>query len=381
MEEKNDLENLLISYLLHELNAEEEAHVQRLIHADPDVKKDFEALENLLRLISIKQNTDAINLVQERRHLEELWNLRQQNNSPVAPVVTMEKQLGMRGRKYWRMAVAAASVIIVLGFGWLLLQNKTDTAPAVATGNKKIQADSDKIGTRFETNVTGKPRRFILPDGSEVILWDQSIVSFNTVFTGNKRDISLRGKASFKVVKDKTRPFTVYSDGIATTAMGTEFSVTSFAKENIITVRLEEGKVVVKSMDSVKGNFINPLYLLPGQELVYNKQQLTAIVRKFKTDLNDNVVAKDHIIEEDPSMPKNNGGTWFMFNNQSLSQIFDQLGLIYNVDIVYKKKDVEKMYFIGKFDKKDSLGYILQSIATINNLTLSKDKTKYIIRK
>jgi len=381
MEEKNDLENLLISYLLHELNAEEEAHVQRLIHANPDVKRDFEALENLLRLISIKQNTDAINLVQERSHLEELWNLRQQNNSPVTPVVTMEKQPGMRGRKYWRMAVAAASVIIVLGFGWLLLQNKTETAPAVATGSKEIQADSDKTGTRFETNVTGKPRRFILPDGSEVILWDQSIVSFNTVFTGNKRDISLRGKASFKVVKDKTRPFTVYSDGIATTALGTEFSVTSFAKENIITVRLEEGKVVVKSMDSVKGNFINPLYLLPGQELVYNKQQLTAIVRKFKTDLNGNVVAKDQIIEDDPSMPKNNGGTWFMFNNQSLSQIFDQLGLIYNVDIVYKKKDVEKMYFIGKFDKKDSLGYILQSIATINNLTLSKDKTKYIIRK
>ena len=386
MEEKNDLEKLFISYLLNELNAEDEAYVIKAINADPVVKKDFEDFKNLLRLVHIKQNIDAIDLLQERTRLEELWKSRQRNQP-----VTEINQLRVTGETgetkkpvtfgwYVRAIAAAASIILVIGFGWLMVYHKPVKAPSLVSKDNVAQ-DTEKVFTRFETNVSGQPRRFLLPDGTEVTLWDQSIVSFTTPFAGNKRDISLKGKASFKVAKDKTKPFTVYSDGISTTALGTEFSVTSFAKENIITVRLKEGKVVVKSPDSLKENFITPFYLLPGQELVYNKQRSIAIVRKFKIDpAKDRYVAMEKLTD-DPSLPKNNGGTWFMFNNQSLPQIFDQLELIYNVEIVYNRKDVEKLYFIGKFDKKDSLDYILRSIVTLNNLTLSKKESKYIIHK
>ena len=388
MEEKNDLEKLFIAYLLNELNAEEEAYAIKAINADPVVKKDFEDFKNLLRLVNIKQNIDAIDLLQERKRFEELWKSRQTNPSSV----TEKYQLRVTGESgetkkaatfgwYLRAIAVAASIIFVIGFGWLMFYRKPAKAPSVVSKDNVAQ-DTQKVFTRFETNVTGQPRRFLLPDGTEVTLWDQSIVSFTAPFTGNKRDIGLRGKANFKVAKDKTKPFTVYSDGISTTALGTEFSVTSFAKENIITVRLKEGKVVVKSLDSLKENLIAPFYLLPGQELVYNKQKATAIVRKFKIDFaKDTYVARENLIDDDPSMPKNNGGTWFMFNNQSLPQIFDQLELIYNVEIVYNRKETEKLYFIGKFDKKDSLEYILKSIVTLNNLTLSKQKNKYIIHK
>jgi len=386
MEEKNDFEKLFISYLLNELNAEDEAYVIKAINADPVVKKDFEDFKNLLRLVHIKQNIDAIDLLQERTRLEELWKSRQRNQP-----VTEINQLRVTGETgetkkpvtfgwYVRAIAAAASIILVIGFGWLMVYHKPVKAPSLVSKDNVAQ-DTEKVFTRFETNVSGQPRRFLLPDGTEVTLWDQSIVSFTTPFAGNKRDISLKGKASFKVAKDKTKPFTVYSDGISTTALGTEFSVTSFAKENIITVRLKEGKVVVKSPDSLKENFITPFYLLPGQELVYNKQRSIAIVRKFKIDpAKDRYVAMEKLTD-DPSLPKNNGGTWFMFNNQSLPQIFDQLELIYNVEIVYNRKDVDKLYFIGKFDKKDSLDYILRSIVTLNNLTLSKKESKYIIHK
>ncbi|HTE11698.1 MAG TPA: FecR family protein [Chitinophagaceae bacterium] len=383
MEEKNDFEKLFISYLLNELNAEDEAYVIKAINADPVVKKDFEDFKNLLRLVHIKQNIDAIDLLQERTRLEELWKSRQRNQ-PVTEInqlsVTGETKKPVTFGWYVRAIAAAASIILVLGFGWLMVYHKPVKAPSLVSKDNVAQ-DTEKVFTRFETNVSGQPRRFLLPDGTEVTLFDQSIVSFTTPFAGNKRDISLKGKASFKVAKDKTKPFTVYSDGISTTALGTEFSVTSFAKENIITVRLKEGKVVVKSPDSLKENFRIPFYLLPGQELVYNKQRSIAIVRKFKIDpAKDRYVAMEKLTD-DPSLPKNNGGTWFMFNNQSLPQIFNQLELIYNVEIVYNRKDVEKLYFIGKFDKKDSLDYILKSIVTLNNLTLSKQKSKYIIHK
>ena len=265
MEEKNDLEKLFISYLLNELNAEDEAYVIKAINADPVVKKDFEDFKNLLRLVNIKQNIDAIDLLQERKRLEVLWKSRQRNQ-PVTEIDQLDVagETGETKRSatfgwYLRAIAAAASIIFVIGFGWLMFYHKPAKAPSVVSKDN-IAQDTQKIFTRFETNVTGQPRRFLLPDGTEVTLWDQSIVSFTTPFAGNKRDISLKGKASFKVAKDKTKPFTVYSDGISTTALGTEFSVTSFAKENVITVRLKEGKVVVKSLDSLKGNFM-PLFI------------------------------------------------------------------------------------------------------------------------
>ena len=70
-----------------------------------------------------------------------------------------------------------------------------------------------------------------------------------------------------------------------------------------------------------------------------------------------------------------------MFNNQSLPQIFDQLEKMFNVEIGYDRKDIEKLYFIGKFDKTDSVEYILGCITTINDLTLSKQGNKFLIHK
>ncbi len=70
-----------------------------------------------------------------------------------------------------------------------------------------------------------------------------------------------------------------------------------------------------------------------------------------------------------------------MFNNQSLEQVFDQLKMLYNADIVYSKKDVYNLYFVGKFDKTDSLYTILNQIASLNNLKVSKKNNKFIITK
>src|SRR5258705_9749729 len=93
MEEKNDLEKLFIAYLLNELNAEDEAYAIKAINADPVVKKDFEDFKNLLRLVNIKQNIDAIDLLQERKRFEELWKSRHTN--PLS--VTEKDQLRVAG--------------------------------------------------------------------------------------------------------------------------------------------------------------------------------------------------------------------------------------------------------------------------------------------
>ena len=70
-----------------------------------------------------------------------------------------------------------------------------------------------------------------------------------------------------------------------------------------------------------------------------------------------------------------------MFNNQELGEIFDALADMYDVKIEYKKKDVKDMYFIGTYDKSDSLEKILKQIVLLNNLKLTKHNEVFRIEK
>lgn len=200
-----------------------------------------------------------------------------------------------------------------------------------------------------------------------------------------KREIYLIGNAGFKVAKDRSSPFTVFTGDISTTALGTEFTVTAFKNSESITVRLFEGKVVIKSTKTAKIRLKKNLYLNPEQQLVYNNKNAKAIITSFKRSGGDIVKTQNNINEnlvvDNPNIPLHDAGSWFMFNNQSLSQVFDQLKGLYNVEIYYNKIDLKKRYFIGKFEKTESLQQVLQMITSLNGLVSEKRNNAYYIRK
>jgi transmembrane sensor len=220
-----------------------------------------------------------------------------------------------------------------------------------------------------------------LADSSEVMLDPLSEITWNEPFANNKRDIVLKGRARFNVAKDKTKPFTVISGQLATNALGTQFIVTAFEQDEFITVQLYEGRVVVKGADSLHTKLKKDFYLMPGEELLYSNKQNTASVRRF---IEGNTAAKKEVPEErsaadQPSLPVEKG-SWYMFNNQPLAQVFKQLEEMYGVKIEYSSADIERMYFIGKFSKNDSVNTILNQIASLNNLTVSINNNTYVIK-
>lgn len=385
MDEKKDLDKLLVSYFLKELTTEEEAHVIITINSDPELHQYFEEFKNLFRLLDIKQSIDAINLEQERNHFEEIRIAKQITVPTIAAqvyqIAEVEEARKSKIYKIFRAVAVAASILFILGTGWWMFSNR-DIKDASIVQNNKTKDDTQKLINRNEVNISGVTRRFLLTDGTEVTLWDQSMVTFRDSFSADRRDIELKGKAGFKVAKDKTRPFTVYSGDITTIALGTEFVVTNFEKEQHIIIRLIEGQVMVNSAENAKIKMKGPIHLLPGQELVYNKQSATSIVRNTRKNTSaGDLATEENSIHDNPSIPNSNKGSWYMFNNQSLPQVFDQLEQMFGVEIEYNRKDIQKLYFIGKFEKTDSLEYILRNIATINNLTLSKQKDKFLIHK
>lgn len=275
-------------------------------------------------------------------------------------------------KKIYRVIAVAASVTLII-ISVLFWNNGKEKA--VVKSNEPLQLR----GEQHEVNHTGNEKRIQLSDSSLVILADNSELVYNEPFRDN-RSIRLTGKAYFKVFKDQAHPFTVISGEISTTALGTEFTITAYKDTKQIVVRLYEGKVVVKPLDMASTKMKKEVYLLPGQQFVYGKDNASRNKSYKKGSLPEQVMNEEKFLD-DPNIPENEKGSWYMFNNQLLSQTLDQLSALYNVRIVYNKEDVSNVYFTGKYERSESLETILKRIGTINNLKVVKNDTAFIITK
>jgi transmembrane sensor len=282
-----------------------------------------------------------------------------------------------RVRTIRRIAVAA-SILLVLGFGWILLDKNRQPMQTVRYTEEKT--DSVSFFVKHEVNRTGNEKRIVLPDGSVIVLANNSEITYQEPFI-DRRDLTLMGKAYFKVAKDKNRPFRVISGDLSTTAMGTEFTVTAFQNTDRIIVRLYEGKVVVKPMKKMNKRMNKDVYLLPGQEFIYGSPVM-AKVKSFKVkNAVPEQLLNEELLRDNPSISETVERPYFMFNNQPLGQVLHDLTALYNVAIVYDKNDVDKIYFTGKYDRSEPIETILNRIGILNNLTIAKKDSAFIISK
>jgi len=276
-----------------------------------------------------------------------------------------------------RRIAVAASVLLIAGLAWIYLSGKKQELPVAKTETEKNNVVS--FVTKREINKTGKDKTVQLADGSLITLANNSEVDYQLPFI-NSRNITLIGKALFKVAKDKTKPFTVTSGRITTTALGTTFRVIGNESNTNILVLLYEGKVVIKALNKSDWHMKTDYYLNPGQEFVYNNQAI-AIIRSFNNKRVNTTKEGDDMLTDEPTLPQNTGGSWYMFNNQSLGDVFDQLSFNFNAKIVYNKEDVNRKYFVGRFNKSDSLDVILKYITIANKLKVDKKDNTYYITK
>lgn len=214
-----------------------------------------------------------------------------------------------------------------------------------------------------------------LPDGSGIVLFPKSTISYNEEFNKKDRIINLKGKAIFKVAKNKAKPFSVLSERFSTTALGTQFLVNT-TKENEIEVKLFEGHVRVRDRHS-KGKNIPDIYLKPGQLLTLNKLSPKYEISTFR--LNENALVTTAKIAPKNQIVKNNGA--LNFNNAPLNIVLQKLSEKYKTTIDYDKQTVEGLYFTGRVEQTDRLNTVLSIITNMNDLKLKEEQGKLIITK
>jgi transmembrane sensor len=251
-----------------------------------------------------------------------------------------------------RMAVAA-SVVLVAGLSWLfILKDQKTSIISAATAEK----------TKDIFNNTPQKMSLPLSDGSTVELLSNSTLSYPENFNSLKRDLLLNGEATFNVAKNVAKPFSVYSNSVLITVLGTRFTVKSYNANTVTKVILQEGRVMVKIADSSIPDNKNEYYLTPGDVFLFKKAKKT-----------DSPAVRILHLEKD----KND---CYIFNNSPLDVVFDQLQIIYNAKIIYDGAELGNRTFIGKIDKKDPLNHILKSIALLNNFGLRQQGDSSVIR-
>ncbi|WP_343667867.1 FecR family protein [Chitinophaga sp.] len=345
-------DELLTRYLANEAPASEQALVERWLALSEENRQYLDTLRQAWQLADARQTLDY---VLDEMNMDEKWAQFRQSG---AKQVSSKKPIAMLA------AAAAIGLLVIASWQWLYKRPHTHIA-AVNTA-QSVPHDS----LHHEVNTTGKEKKLTMADGTSILLADQSALTWREPFTDN-RAVSISGKAFFQVASDHQHPFTVISGDISTTVLGTGFEVNTF---HDITVRLYTGKVMITSSNTRRMK--NKVYLSPGQEFIYGNQ---IIVRSFLQNVSS--VTGDKHPAEDPYIASGEENNWYMFNNQSLEEVLNQLEALYKVKIIYNSADIKNIYFTARYERTESLASILQRIAKLNNLKITDNDSVMIIKK
>ena len=163
----------------------------------------------------------------------------------------------------------AASFMVLIATGWMVYN---------AIFHQSVDSVSEpEIARSFH----GK-QIVTLPDGSTVILNEESRLSFRENFGIENREVIFVGEGYFDIVHDPERPFIVHTGQVNTTVLGTAFNLIAYEDQSEILVTVERGEVAVGDQEKIYD------HILPEEQLVINTRTLH--VEKERVDL-DRVLA------------------------------------------------------------------------------------------
>jgi len=182
-----------------------------------------------------------------------------------------------------------------------------------------------------KNNDTNKPMMVLLPDGSSVVLHPGSSLSYVNTVNAKTREVTLKGRAFFEIVKNPEKPFLVYTFGLATKVLGTSFLIDAPEKGKEIKVEVTTGKVSVFSLDDsqMSENVTNSTEL---KGFILNPAEKIAFSRE------DGKFIKTVVSEDEKTKENDISRQTFVFDETPVSEVFLALENAYNVRILYNKE-------------------------------------------
>lgn len=247
--------------------------------------------------------------------------LTEESHADIRPL--RQRELGSR-----RMWAAAATVLLLLGAGWVFQLTNKETKLGGIYSEQTAQAGVTNQLVEV-VNEQSQPRVVTLPDGSSIVLQQHSRISYPSAFDGPKREVYLAGEAFFEVAKNAEKPFFVYANELVTKVLGTSFSVRAYADSATVDVAVKSGKVSVFAQTDKDVSMLKDSRELTGMVLLPNQQ---AVFQRSEVRLVRNLVHTPTLL----ALPIENQN--FEFTETPLFQVFATFEKAYGVEIVYDEE-------------------------------------------
>lgn len=211
--------------------------------------------------------------------------------------------------------------------------------------NKKTNlSDYSRNAVLWDT-VSAAPqtiKQLILKDGSEVYLNAGTRIRYHKNADVNKREIELLyGEARFDVTHDIHRPFIVYSRGIKTRVLGTQFTISAYADLPDIKVNVYRGKVAVSAGIKLLSQ------LVKGEGLVYNVREKTA---------NKSTATEGTFDPEKQT---------YYLKGASFQELALRIRNTYGYELKASKKRIKESHFTGELNLKEPINVTMNNFSKI----------------
>ena len=242
-----------------------------------------------------------------------------------------------------------AGTVLILGNGELIDLGKRQERVVDAGKGTKIRIGENVVSYQTgeqeeapiqEMNTVRVPRgseyRLILSDGTKVWLNAESQLIYPVRFTGENREVIMKGEACFEVAKKEKQPFVVKTKDVAVKVLGTFFNVEAYPEKKDVITTLVEGRINVS--DGERERVVEP-----GQQIIATGDEL--LVKQVRA-------------EEFVSWTR---GVCF-FTDTSLEQIMEKLSRWYDVEVVFTHPSLRDAHFTLEIKRYDNISDVLVRI-------------------
>lgn len=203
---------------------------------------------------------------------------------------------------------------------------------------------------------------YVLPDGTSVNFNGESTISYPEHFAKSNRSVDFEGVAYFDVTKDENKPFVIHCNNLDVEVLGTTFLLNAEKNAGRYFVDLYTGKVRMTSFDE-KGRELSHIEVTSGERGVWNAAEGELKTLSYP-EVKEEELANNHVL---------------VFDNESLSKIVEALEYLYKVEIELDEACAAKK-LTARFSDEESIDEVLETIAIVSEVTVTKTDDVYMIR-
>jgi ferric-dicitrate binding protein FerR (iron transport regulator) len=257
--------------------------------------------------------------------------------------------------------------LLLLDNGESLELENRDTLVNLNAGSTNIRIVDNKIEYtnrlkrtyKTQYNTIQIPHRgeffLVLSDGTKVWLNASTTMRYPVSFDDETREVELTGEAYFEVHPDAEKPFIVKTNSVKVEVLGTHFNVKAYPDDALSQTTLSQGKVKVTSEDK-------ELVLLPDQQANYILEGNQLSVK--------NVDASVFTSWKDGK---------FMYVDESISYILNDLRKWYNFEDLYEDESLKRVRFSVNVNRYENLNEFLRIIEATGKMKFKIEGEKIII--